>query len=261
MLKSAIVRPPSRSFAEGLTQAGLGKPDPQLAASQHASYVEALLTCGLAVVSLEPDDRYPDSPFVEDAAVVVGDSIVITRPGAESRRGEVEAVRQAAASLFDRVLQIDAPGTVDGGDVCEADGRFLIGLSSRTNVAGAEQLARLIESCGRAAAIVDVRALPGLLHFKTGIAALGDGVFVCVPELAGHPALQARRTFVVDVAEAYAANCVRVNDRVLVAAGFPRIEKALGSAGYATIALDVSEFRKMDGGLSCLSIRTSRPTR
>lgn len=212
-------------------------------------------SCGLRVIVLEPDDRYPDSTFVEDAAVVVGRDIVITRPGAESRRGETDAVRAAASPSFGRVMRIEAPGTLDGGDVCEADRRFLIGVSSRTNVEGAEQLARHVESCGMTATLIDIRALPGLLHFKTGIAALGDGVYVCVPELAGHPALQARKTIVVDAADSYAANCVRINDRVLIAAGFPRLERSLRDAGYATIALDVSEFRKMDGGLSCLSIR------
>ncbi|KAA0252909.1 hypothetical protein FBQ97_08050 [Acidobacteria bacterium ACD] len=255
MFQNALVRPPSATFASGLTTSGLGAPDLSLALLQHRRYVEALESCGVSVTVLPPDDAFPDSTFVEDTAVVAGRRAVVTRPGAPSRRGETGAVAAALGAFFSDLPSIEAPGTVDGGDVCLAGDRFLIGISDRTDEVGARQLARLVEEAGFSAGTVDVRGVPGLLHLKSGIAFLGDGAFLCTRALASHPALLGARTVVVPDEEAYAANAIEVNGKLLVAAGFPRTEKALRGLGFAVLPLDVSEFRKMDGGLSCLSIR------
>jgi len=257
MLRHAIVRFPCGNFAEGLTTAGLGPPDVALALEQHARYCEALERSGLALRRLPPDPRFPDSTFVEDPAVVTDRGAILTRPGAPSRRGEVAGIRAAVAEAFPTPAEIRSPGTVEGGDVCKAGDRFFIGISGRTNEDGARQLAALLREQGYAASCIDVRGLPGVLHLKSGLAWLGDGRLVVVDELASCPALRHGDYEIVrvDPEESYAANCVRVNRVVLFAAGYPRLERRLRDLGYELDVLEASEFRKMDGGLSCLSLR------
>jgi dimethylargininase len=259
MFTHAIVRTPAENFAAGLTTAGLGAPDYQTALAQHRAYCQALKECGLALTVLPPDPRYPDSTFVEDAAVVTHRCAILTHPGAESRRGEVEGVRDALSEFYDCYYEITPPGTLDGGDVCEAGGHFFIGLSERTNEAGARQLAGFLQQEGYTASAVPATGIPGLLHLKSGIAYLGEGTLVAIEAFASLPAFQDYRVMRVSPEEAYAANCLRVNDRVLFAHGFPRLRQAIEDLGYETLALDMSEFQKMDGGLSCLSLRLEHP--
>ena len=251
----ALVRPPGQTFAAGLTSAGLGVPDLARALDQHAAYCRALERCGLEVVRLEPDSGHPDSTFVEDAALVVGDRALLTRPGAASRRGEVAALAPALSRYFPRLGRIEAPGTLDAGDVCETERLVLVGRSQRTNDEGIRQLAAWLAPAGLPLAVIEVRDLPGCLHLKSGLAHLGENRLAVVDELSSHPALAGFQRIRVEAAEAYAANCVRVNDRVLIADGHPRLRAALEALGYALEALDMSEYRKMDGGLSCLSLR------
>lgn len=255
MFRRAIVRPPSANFADGLTTADLGVPDHRLALAQHAAYAEALERCGLDVIRLPEEPRHPDATFVEDAAVLTPRAAILTRPGAPSRAGEVEGIRAALAPWYPEPLRIEAPGTLDGGDVCETDRGFVIGISARTNEEGAAQLARHLAGAGFRSSFLDVRDVEGILHLKSGVASIGDGRVAAIDALAGRPALRGFEVVPVTPEESYAANCVRVNDRVLVAAGYPRFERALRALGLETLALDVSEFAKMDGGLSCLSLR------
>jgi dimethylargininase len=255
VFRRAIVRPPSANFAHGLTTADLGVPDHRLALAQHAAYAEALERCGLDVIRLPEDPRHPDATFVEDTAVLTTRAAILTRPGAPSRAGEVEGIRAALAPWYPEPLEIMAPGTLDGGDVCETERGFLVGISDRTNEEGAAQLARHLAVHGAPSTFLDVRGVEGILHLKSGIASLGDGRVAAIEALAGHPALRGFEVVAVAPEESYAANCVRVNGRVLVASGFPRFERALRALGVEMLALDVSEFAKMDGGLSCLSLR------
>jgi dimethylargininase len=270
MFTKAIVRPPAANFSEGLTTAELGVPDYQLALEQHGYYCTALESCGIELIRLEPDERYPDSCFVEDAALIIqqvlktdegvrvpGDhSAIITRPGALSRRGEVESLRGQFSNLFSTIHEIRAPGTVDGGDVCEAGTHFFIGISERTNEDGARQLARLLAGSGFTHDVVDIRGISGLLHLKSGLASLGDGTLIVTEALANLKQFRGYNLIRVDAGEEYAANCIEVNGRVLMAAGFPRFEAKLrDELDYDTVSLDMSEFEKMDGGLSCLSLR------
>ena len=255
MFTHSIVCPPCASFAGGLTTAGLGAPNLDRALEQHERYCEALESCGVALTRLVPDPRYPDSTFVEDAAVLAGRCAVITRPGASSRRGETAAVRKALEPFYGTFDEIQASGTVDGGDVCDAGERFFIGISERTNEEGARQLAGFLSSSGYAFTFIDVRGLAGLLHLKSGLAYLGDRWLVVDESLAGLKEFSDYRLLQVEPAEKYAANCVRINDHVLLASGYPKIEAALSGIGMDVVALDMSEFRKMDGGLSCLSLR------
>jgi len=233
----------------------LGTPDYERARQQHAAYCEALERCGLELTHLEVDERYPDSTFVEDTAVLIPAGAILTRPGAASRMGEVESIRETLSRLCPRIASIQEPGTVDGGDVCEAGNHFFIGLSDRTNEAGAGQLAELLASYGYTSSTVDIRNVKDILHLKSGLAYLGDDRLVVIEALANRQEFRGYQIVRTNVDEEYAANCVRVNDYVLVAAGYPLFDQTLRGAGYKTIALEMTEFQKMDGGLSCLSLR------
>ncbi|MGZ4816968.1 MAG: dimethylarginine dimethylaminohydrolase family protein [Terriglobales bacterium] len=255
MFTRAIVRQPGNSFPDGITTSGLGTPDLEKGLLQHQNYCRALEHCGLSVTVLDADDRLPDSTFVEDTAVMVGNMAVLARPGVASRIGEVEAIRDTIRAAVGKVEEIVCPGTLDGGDICDADGHFFIGVSHRTNEAGARQLAALLCSAGYSSTFVDIRGLRGILHLKSGIAHLGDKDLVVWEEMAHLPQFRDYNVIRVPHEEHYAANCVRVNERVLVAHGFPNFCCRIAGAGYEPLVVDVSEFRKMDGGLSCLSLR------
>ncbi len=251
----AIVRPPSSNFADGLTSVSLGRPDFALALEQHARYSEALEQCGLTLVRLPEDATYPDGTFVEDAAILSRRCNVLTLPGAASRTGEVTAIGAALASLGINTAAIEAPATLDGGDICDAGEHFFIGVSQRTNWAGAAQLAALLAKARYESSCIDIRNVPGILHLKSGIAALDETRIVAIDSLATHHALRHHEVVRVPAGEEYAANCVRVNDHVLLPAGFPGMQRTLAQLGYNLIVLEMSEFQKMDGGLSCLSLR------
>ena len=255
MFRLAIVRPPSASFARGITTAALGLPDLAMAELQHRSYCQALESCGLRLIALGPDAAHPDSTFVEDTAVITVGGAMLTRPGAPSRLGEVDAIRVAVEDLGLTTRAIEPPGTLDGGDVCEAEDRFFIGVSERTNEAGALQLAAWLADGGRPSTLVDIRGRSGLLHLKSGLGALDGRRLVCDPALADDPAFEGFEIVRVAEDERYGANCVLVNRRVLLPSGCPRLERALAELGYPVVAVEMSEFRKMDGGPSCLSLR------
>jgi dimethylargininase len=254
-LTQALVSRPSPNFADGLTEGGYGVPVFAVAKAQHARYCETLERCGLGLTYLPTDARFPDGTFIEDTAVLTRRGAILTRPGAESRRGEVPNVREALVGVLPLLGEIEAPGTVDGGDVCEAGDRYLIGISARTNEDGARQLAAILASHGHESTTVDVRGVPGLLHLKSGLSALDDGRLVAIPALAARDEFRSYSFVRVAQRESYAANCVSINGRVVMARGFPILEGALEKLRYDVVTLEMSEFRKMDGGLSCLSLR------
>ncbi|MEE4198778.1 MAG: hypothetical protein V2I54_14155 [Bacteroidales bacterium] len=247
----AIVKRPAKTFADGITTADLGRPDYMLALKQHDAYCEALIKCGLDITVLEADPAFPDSCFVEDTAVVTQDFGVITRPGDPTRTGETEAIEKAL-QILPTLHHIEAPGTLDGGDIMQADNKFFIGLSGRTNLSGAKQLNGYLKDYG-----FDVYTIPvcNLLHFKTGVNYLGNHTIILHQSFCSAKDLSNYRQVIVDAGEKYAANALRVNDYVLVAAGFPKTRAALEKLGYQTLEVELSEYQKMDGGLSCLSLR------
>ena len=252
----AIVRPPARNFANGLTTADLGVPDVELALRQHAAYCAALVRHGCEVIVLPADDRHPDSTFVEDTTLILpGLGALLTRPGAESRAGEVAAMAPALQPFFAGLAQITAPGTLDAGDVCEAGSHLFIGLSHRTNAEGAQQLTAWLARFGYTASTVDIRGMESILHLKSGIAAIEPRRLVLIEALADHPAFAGYDVVRVPMGEEYGAICVRVNDAVFVSVGQPELDATLRGLGYTLEVLDMSEYRKMDGGLSCLSLR------
>jgi dimethylargininase len=204
---------------------------------------------------LPPDERYPDSTFVEDTAVLTARGAVITQPGAPSRLGEIDAVEPILQDFFTRFYAIHEEGRLDGGDVCEAGAHFFIGVSRRTNEAGAVQLAGFLDAMGYSSTLIDIRSLSNILHLKSGLAYLGGNRMLVIDELRNLNELRDYELINVDNVEAYAANCLVVNDKVLVASGFPALERQLRELNYDTVAVDMSEFQKMDGGLSCLSLR------
>ncbi len=252
----AIVRPPARNFADGLTTVDLGVPDVDIALAQHAEYCRALAAHGCEVIVLSADDSYPDSTFVEDTALILPQlGAIRTRLGAESRLGEVESIVEALLPYFPALASIVAPGTLDAGDVCEAGNHVFIGLSHRTNDHGAAQLTEWLAQFGYSASTVDIRGIESILHLKSGIAAIDPQRLVLIDALADHPAFADYDIVRVPFGEEYGANCVRVNDVVFTSAGQPKLDAALMSLGYTLQVLDMSEYRKMDGGLSCLSLR------
>ena len=251
----AIVRPPSPNFAAGLTSVDLGQPDYELALRQHEAYCGALQQCGLTLTRLAPDDGYPDATFVEDTALLTSHGVVITRPGADSRRGEIEAIEPVLRRFYPSIVSITEPGTLDAGDVCEAGDTFFIGVSQRTNETGAQQLAGFLSEWGYRSALIDIRGLSKILHLKSGLAYLGDNRLLVIDELKDLKQFSGYELVPVDADEAYAANCLAINGRLLIASGYPGLRSELAKLNYETIELDMSEFQKMDGGLSCLSLR------
>lgn len=255
MFTRAIVRIPARNFASGLTTVQLGVPHFDQVLAQHARYCDALVECGLNVTTLAADPRHPDSTFVEDTALLTARTAILLHPGAASREGEFSAIRPIIRSFFPTPLSIEAPGTVDGGDICETENHFFIGLSHRTNEEGARQLAAHLDAAGYTSSTIDIRAMNTILHLKSGISSIGDNTLVVMEEMAENPQFHGFNLIRVSAAESYAANCVRVNDRILIASGYPEIRGHLTARGFSPLILDMSEFQKMDGGLSCLSLR------
>ncbi len=255
MFTTAIVKEPGASFASGLTTIDLGNPDQEIVLRQHQAYCEALESCGLELVRLPPDDQYPDSTFVEDTALLTDRGAVLTRPGADSRRGEVESMAPVVRKYFSNVYSIEEPGTLDAGDVCEAGEHFFIGVSRRTNEHGARQLAAWLDSLGYSSSLIDIRGLSNILHLKSGIAYLSGKRLVVIEALRNVSEFSGYDLICLNSTEEYAANCLSLNGRILIASGFPGVKRELELLGYPTVSLDMSEFQKMDGGLSCLSLR------
>jgi dimethylargininase len=254
--RHALVRPPAENFADGLTTVDLGVPDVREALAQYAAYCRALEDLGLALTSLPAEPRHPDSTFVEDTAILTPrGTAILTRPGAPSRQGEVAAIETALGAFYRAFSRIEAPGTVDGGDICEAGDHYFLGVSRRTNEEGARQLARFLAADGYTCSVIDIRDLSVILHLKSGIAWLGGRRLAVIGALAQHPAFRGWELLRLSPEEDYAANLVLVNGSVLVAEGFPKVARAVRDLGYPTVELPMSEYQKMDGGLSCLSLR------
>jgi dimethylargininase len=252
MFKNAIVRKPGKSLIDGITSADLGKPDYDKAVEQHAAYIEALKLCGVEVTVLQEDERYPDSVFVEDTAVVTAKCAVITNPGAVSRRGEEVEIRKVLKGFYENIECIRSPGTLDGGDVLMAGDHFYTGLSARTNRAGAEQFMRILEKYGYTCNTIP---LEKVLHLKTGLAYLENNNLLAAGEFVHLPIFEKFAKTVIDESESYAANCIWINGTVIMPGGFEKTKEAVARAGYKVLAVDVSEFRKLDGGVSCMSLR------
>lgn len=247
----AICRLPGPDFADGITTSELGRPDFQKMLGQHQAYVAALKGLGLEVEILEPLPGFPDAYFVEDAALMFPEIAVVTRPGAQARRGEEVAI--APVTLQHRLqTAIEAPGTLDGGDVLVIEKRVLVGRSERTNDAGIAQLGRMLAPFGYTVTAVPVAAG---LHFKSSVNWVGGNALLVSPAFATREELRGFDLLVVDPSEDYATNTLLINGTLLMPSGYPKTHALLEPLGHPIVELDTSEARKMDGGLTCLSLR------
>lgn len=252
MFTRAIVKTPCKNIINGITQAHLGKPDYPLALEQHKKYIETLEGCGLDVTVLPPDEGFPDSTFIEDACLLTPSCAVLTRPGAIPRREEPTAIADYINGLGLPVESIQGHGTLDAGDVMMVGDHYYIGLSDRTNRAGAEALIHILEKYGMTGSTI---TLDTVLHLKTGISYLENDTFLAFGEFLTKEDFAHKTILAVDTDESYAANSVWINDVVIVPEGFNNTARLIQDAGYVVKKTDVSEFRKLDGGLSCLSLR------
>jgi len=248
----AIVRTPGKSLIGGLSSANLGQPDYKNALLQHSEYIAALESCGLDVMVLPPDEDFPDSTFIEDVALIAGKTAIITRPGAPSRRGETTTIKPVLTKIFDHIEEVNSPGTVEGGDIMKVGSHFYIGLSDRTNPEGARQIIAFLEKFGFSGSIVELK---DMLHLKTGLAYLENNNLIAYGEMLTKDDFQEFNLLSIDPTESYAANCIWVNGTVMIPKGFPKTYDTIQRAGYTIIDVNVSEFQKLDGGLSCLSLR------
>ncbi|MBQ1421218.1 MAG: N(G),N(G)-dimethylarginine dimethylaminohydrolase [Firmicutes bacterium] len=250
-----IVRRPCRAMIDGITSAPeLGKPDYEKALRQHDDYISALSRCGVDITILPPDERYPDSCFVEDPALITRECAIITNPGAASRNGEKYEIIDAIRKFFpeDRIEHITDPGTLEGGDVMMVGDHFYVGRSARTNAEGIRQLTEILAKYGMTCSEVP---LENVLHLKTGVNYLENNKMLVAGEFVTKPDFEKYEKFEIPESEAYAANCIWVNDTVIVPEGYPHVLEAVKSMGYTVLTVDTSEYRKLDGGLSCLSLR------
>jgi len=251
MLTKAIVRKPGKNFSEGITTSGLGKPDYDKVLEQHNNYCRALEKCGLNLIILEPDIKFPDCTFVEDTAIMTEEFAVITRPGDSRRLGEEEEIKEVL-QILKKIEIIRPPGNVDGGDVLRAKDHFYIGLSKRTNQNGANQLQDILFKYGYSSSLI---AVGSILHLKSGVNYINNNNLIIIPELSGRKEFSDYKHILVNPGEEYSANCLPVNNFLLFPEGFPATRKILTAKDYTIMEIDISEFRKMDGGLTCLSLR------
>lgn len=249
-MRIALTRavPPSLETCE-LTHLAREPIDVARAAAQHAAYEDVLRALGCRVERLPPTPDMPDSVFVEDAAVVVDECAVITRPGAASRRGETESVA-AALTAYRPLRAIQPPGTLDGGDVLRLGRRLWVGIGSRSNAEGARQLGDALAPFGYSVATVATR---GCLHLKTAASSLGGGLVLVNPEWVDGAALGAE-TVPVDPSEPFAANVLRIGDTVLAPASAARTRARMEQRGLRVQAIDASELAKAEAGLTCCSL-------
>lgn len=247
----ALVRRPSPKLAAGLVTHVERRPvDADRALAQWEGYCRALADFGWDVVEVASAPEHPDGVFVEDTAVVVGDLAVLARPGAGERRGEVASVASAFERTGWRTARITGPGTLDGGDVLRIGDTLWVGRGGRTNQAGIDQLAALVGPLGATVRPVDVTRA---LHLKSAVTALPDGTVIGWEPVVDEPAVFDR---FLAVPEEPGAHVVVLDDTtVLAATGAPRTRELLAARGLDVVVVDISEFEKLEGCVTCLSIR------
>ena len=227
MFTNVIVRTPCQAVINGITSAPeLGKPDYEKALLQHEAYIEALKKCGVNVTVLPADREFPDSCFVEDAAVMTRMGAIITNPGAKSRNGEQERILPTIRRFFpeEKIAHIEPPGMLEGGDVMMVGDRFYVGRSARTNEEGIRQFCSILSSWGLEGMEVP---LEKVLHLKTGVNYIENGNLLVSGEFVENPLFSEFHKIVIPEEEAYAANCIWVNGTVIVPEGYPIVLSAI----------------------------------
>ncbi|MGB3277770.1 MAG: dimethylarginine dimethylaminohydrolase [Pseudorhodobacter sp.] len=250
----AITRKPSASITQGLRAIDIGTPKLDLMQAHHADYIDALRSTGAEVVELEALENFPDSVFVEDTALCLPQGAVVMRPGAPSRLGEAAAMAPHLRALYADVRQISGPDSfIEGGDILTTETEILVGRSARTNAAGIVELTALVSDWGHK--LREVFTPPGVLHFKTDCSLLDAETILATKRLAASGCFRGYRVIETAEGEEACANSIRFNELVIMPAGFPQTRDALVQAGYDIREVGNSECAKLDGGMSCLSLR------
>jgi dimethylargininase len=249
----AITRRPASSIINGLRAEDIGTPDLEQMLADHAHYVATLKKTGAEVIELPPLDDYPDAVFVEDTALCLPQGAILMRPGAPSRMGEVAEMEPTLRAVYDDVRQINGPGHIEGGDILITGREVLVGRSNRTDAAGVAELAGILAEWGHT--LREVFTPPGVLHFKTDCSLLDGETILSTKRLDASGCFEGYRVLHVAEGEEAAANSIRFNQYVVCPAGFPRTAEMLNRAGYEVVEINNSECAKLDGGMSCLSLR------
>ncbi len=253
----AITRAPAISIVDGLRAVDTGMPDIVQFRADHADYIRTLKSTGATVLELNADEAFPDSTFIEDAAFCLPEGVVIMRPGADTRLGEAALMVPILNRYYDDILEIEAPGTIEGGDILTTGSEILVGISERTNEAGIAQLRQLVSRWRYS--VREVQTPPGVLHFKTDCSVLDESTILATERLAATGCFSDYVVILTADGEEAAANSIRFNDLVLMPFEFPKTAKKLKDAGYDLRQIGNSEAAKLDGGMSCLSLRFSPP--
>lgn len=248
-----IVRTPAQSVVNGLRADDKGDPTYAGITAEHEAYVKAMQNAGVKVTVLPALEEFPDSIFVEDPALVFTDGAIMLRPGDQTRLREAAQIAPTLREMFDTVLELSGDGFADGGDILVTPDSVMIGLSGRTNQAGAEALQACLSKLGRKSEIV--KTPEGVLHFKTASSLLDDETVISTATLARSGVFDRFKQVIVPDGDEPAANALRVNDVVMVGAQFPRTIEMLDKLGYKVVPLNTAEIGKIDAGLSCMSLR------
>lgn len=251
----AIVRQPGKSILEGLRAVDTGSPDLAQFREHHADYVAALSSTGATVIELPVAEEFPDSVFVEDSALCLPKLAITMRPGAPSRFGEAALMRPALESVYESVVDLEGNGHVEGGDILTTESEVLVGLSARTDIDGVNALRSLLTHWGYTLRIVETPS--DILHFKTDCSLLDEETVLCTPKLAATGCFDNYKIIRTEEGEHACANAIRFNELVIMPDGFPKTHDALLSAGYKVHPVGNTEAAKLDGGMSCLSLRFS----
>lgn len=249
----ALTRLPAASIVNGLRAEDTGTPNLAQMLRDHGDYVDTLRATGVEVTVLPALDAFPDAVFVEDTALCLPQGAILMRPGAPSRLGEVAEIEPALRAHYADIREIAAPGRIEGGDILFTGREILVGRSARTDAAGIAQLRALTADWGHT--VREVATPPGVLHFKTDCSLLDGETILATERLSVSGCFDGYRVLHTAPGEEAAANTIRVNDLVLMPAGFPRTAAILRDAGYAVAGINNSEAAKLDGGMSCLSLR------
>lgn len=253
MYTHMIVRTPSKSMVKGLRRDDIGTPNYEVALEQHKKYIAALESLGMVVDVLPPLEDYPDACFVEDVAVITEKMAIITNPATEQRNGEKEYIVEAIKKYFpEEHIHYITEGYVEGGDVVRCDDHFYLGESDRSSEGGRKQFIEILEQYGYTGSSVPTE---NGLHIGSDMMYIKNNNLVITGDFVDMPIFDKYNKIIVDADEAYAANVMWVNDTILMAEGFPKTQKAIEDLGYKTLLLNNSEFKKIDGSVTCLSLR------